>query len=207
MPSFYRRKKHKMSPFGADAIKKQEKRAKFRRGLMGFYTDEQGRVRPITSPSERLKAGDRVRIVEPISKPKPIRVKKIEPKPRIEKKPEEPKVTVEPKKPREPVALKPIAKKQPVVRKMSGIERRHLLAFCKQFELDPQEIDDSITYYENKDHLQELARERGVSEEEIVGAEQQIDLITAQYEQYLGHLRSELESAGYVISEPNMPSM
>jgi hypothetical protein len=59
--------------------------------------------------------------------------------------------------------------------KLSHIERMHLLAFAKQFEVDPQEIDSELTYYENKKHLQEAARMQGASEAEISSAQTEMD--------------------------------
>lgn len=39
---------------------------------------------------------------------------------------------------------------------MYPIELKHLSSLCKKFELDPFEIDHSLTYYENKKHLLSL---------------------------------------------------
>jgi len=33
---------------------------------------------------------------------------------------------------------------------------RHLLNFCRKYELDPYEIDNTLTYAENKKHLESL---------------------------------------------------
>jgi len=40
---------------------------------------------------------------------------------------------------------------------LSPIERKHLLALCSRHSLDAQEIDSSLSYYENKAHLLALA--------------------------------------------------
>jgi len=92
--------------------------------------------------------------------------------------------------------------KKPPAQKMTHIERMHLLATCKKFELDPQEIDNTLNYYENKKHLQELASEKGFSEAEITSAEQEQKEWTSQYETYLNQLKGELKSAGYQVIEP-----
>jgi hypothetical protein len=39
---------------------------------------------------------------------------------------------------------------------MTPLERRHLERLCKRFEVDPFEIDSSLTYWENKRHLRGL---------------------------------------------------
>jgi hypothetical protein len=39
---------------------------------------------------------------------------------------------------------------------MYPIELKHLSRLCEKFELDPFEIDHSLTYYENKKHLLSL---------------------------------------------------
>ena len=99
------------------------------------------------------------------------------------------------------VAIPSKPKRQPA-QKMTHIERMHLLAACKKFELDPQEIDNTLNYYENKKHLQELASEKGFSEAEITSAEQEQKEWTSQYETYLNQLKGELKSAGYQVIEP-----
>ena len=91
--------------------------------------------------------------------------------------------------------------KKPPAQKMTHIERMHLLATCKKFELDPQEIDNEINYYENKKHLQELASEKGFSEAEITSGEQEQEEWVSQFKSYLNQLKGELESAGYEVRE------
>ena len=39
---------------------------------------------------------------------------------------------------------------------MIALELYHLKRFCDKYELDYQEIDDTLTYWENKDHLKSL---------------------------------------------------
>jgi len=85
--------------------------------------------------------------------------------------------------------------------RMTHIERMHLLATCKKFELDPQEIDNTLNYYENKKHLQELASEKGFSEAEITSGEQEQEEWVSQFKSYLNQLKGELESAGYQVRE------
>jgi len=102
----------------------------------------------------------------------------------------------------EPKAVAIPEKPKEKARKMTHIERMHLLAACKQFEVDPQEIDSELNYYENREHIQELARMKGFTEAEITSMEQEQKEWTSQYEQYLGSLKSELESAGYDVKGP-----
>lgn len=132
-------------------------------------------------------------------KPKPQ--KKRVPK-KAEKKPK-PK-TEEPKKVEKKTHVKIPRKKRARPKKMTHIERMHLLAACKKFGVDPQEIDSNISYYENKKHIQDLAKMRGYSKAEVTSSEQEARAVSSQYAQYLSSLRSELESAGYTVSGPEM---
>jgi len=156
-----------------------------------------------------------------ISKPKPkaISPPRLVKKPRIERR-VKPKPLEEPKLPKKEVVVPKIEAKPKLTRtkkpkkhkikapkprtKMTHIEKIHLLASAKQFNIDPQEIDNTLTYYENKKHIHEMARAKGVSEMEISASEKESKEWTSQYEEYLGNLRGELESAGYTVTEPNM---
>jgi len=115
----------------------------------------------------------------PVTKPKP-KAKRI-------KKPKKRKI--KPPKPRQ---------------KLTHVERMHLLAACKQFGIDPQEVDNKIDYYENKKHVQTLAKMKGYSEQEISSMEQEQREWASQYQGYLNNLKSELESAGYEVSSPEL---
>jgi len=119
-------------------------------------------------------------VKKPITKPEPK-----EPEPKVKKK-----------------RVKIPKKKRPPPKKLTHIERMHLLAACKQWNIDPQEIDNELTYYENKKHVHDLARMRGVSEWQISSSEKEAKQWASQYEGYLSQLRSELESAGYEVKTP-----
>ena len=95
-----------------------------------------------------------------------------------------------------------IGKKPKPKTEMTHIEKMHLLTFAKKHELDTQEIDNTLNYYENKKHLEGLAREKGVSEEEIVGSKASLEEDVSQHEAYLNQLRNELEEAGYTVYGP-----
>lgn len=41
---------------------------------------------------------------------------------------------------------------------MNHLEQHHLMRYCRKYGLDYQEIDNSLTYWENKKHLQSLMR-------------------------------------------------
>lgn len=123
----------------------------------------------------------------------------------VKPKPKEPKIKEKIEKPKkEPKRLKIPKKKRPPPTKMTHIEKMHLLAASKRFNIDPYEIDNTLTYYENKKHIQELAKEKGYSEHEITSMEQESKQWASEYSEYLSHLRTELESAGYRVSSPNM---
>jgi hypothetical protein len=108
---------------------------------------------------------------------------------------------------RKPREIKPrkeikIGKKPKPRTGMTHLEKLHLLTFAKQHELDTQEIDSKIGYYENKQHLEQLAKEKGVSEEEIKGSEAAQEEMVSQHEEYLHHLVSELVESGYKVIGP-----
>jgi hypothetical protein len=44
---------------------------------------------------------------------------------------------------------------------LTPIEEKHLEDLAEKLEVDPQEIDHSISYYENKEHLQEIGKSKG----------------------------------------------
>jgi len=39
---------------------------------------------------------------------------------------------------------------------LNALEKWRLVQFCKQHEIDPQEIDNEVSYYENKQHLEQF---------------------------------------------------
>lgn len=97
-----------------------------------------------------------------------------------------------------------IGKKPKPRTEMTHIERMHLLTMAKKYELDTQEVDNTLNYYENKKHLEGLAREKGFSQEEIEGSKASLEEDVSQHEAYLHSLRNELEEAGYTVIEPNV---
>lgn len=96
-----------------------------------------------------------------------------------------------------------IGKKPKPRTEMTHIEKMHLLTMAKKYELDTQEIDNTLNYYENKKHLEGLAHEKGVSEEEIKGSKATLEEDVSQHEAYLNQLRGELEEAGFKVIGPN----
>jgi len=97
-----------------------------------------------------------------------------------------------------------VSKKPKPKTEMTHIEKMHLLTFAKKYELDTQEVDNTLNYYENKKHLEGLAREKGFSQEEIEGSKAALEEDVSQHEEYLHSLRNELEEAGYTVIEPNV---
>jgi len=88
--------------------------------------------------------------------------------------------------------------------KLTHIEKIHLMSACKQFGIDPMEVDNTLIYHENKRHIRELARMKGHSEAEVAGMDTEMKEWGAQYEGYLNHLKGELESAGYQVRSPEV---
>jgi hypothetical protein len=41
---------------------------------------------------------------------------------------------------------------------MNNLEMAHLVRYCKKYGIDYQEIDSTLTYYENKQHLRSIVR-------------------------------------------------
>lgn len=57
-----------------------------------------------------------------------------------------------------------------MVGKMRGLEQLQLSRLCSRVEVDPQEIDSSIGYFENKKHILDVAHvidREGLSEAEL----------------------------------------
>jgi len=143
-------------------------------------------------------------------KPKDGEIQKLgKPEPEKEEKKEESKEAKPKEEPEKTEAARSKAPKIPKKPKpkppgMTAIERMHLLAACKQFSVDTQEIDSNVSYGENKKHVQEMAKMKGFSRSEIAGLETEQKEWTQGYENYLNSLKGELEGAGYVIREPSM---
>jgi hypothetical protein len=104
-------------------------------------------------------------------------------------------IPCEPSEPRKENRALKIAKFQHhTPRKMTHIELMHLHALIQKYELDPQEVDSQIGYYENKKHLLELISRQGHD-----FTETDLDTIEDQFENYLDHLKSELEENGFTV--------
>ena len=102
------------------------------------------------------------------------------------------------KGPKKPKRLK-IPKKKRISKKMTHIEKMHLRAKCQAWNIDPQEVDNTLTYYENKRHLHSLAKDKGITEAEISSSDREARQWSSQYEGYVSQLKSELEGAGYEV--------
>ncbi len=136
---------------------------------------------------------------EPASKQGPKKTPRpVKPEPKPKKEPEKP----EKKHPKPPKI--PVGKKREPSGRLTHLEKMHLLAQSKKLNLDPQEIDKTITYEENKKHLQQLARERGHSESEVTSTEAESKHWTSEYQSYLSQLVGELTNAGYTITAPEL---
>jgi len=148
-------------------------------GQIGLRFNRKKRATHVLSPSVKTRSLNRKLVVpskEGVGKPREIKAK--------------------------PKAVK-IGKKPRERKGMGYIEKMHLESFVKEHELDRQEIDSTLTYQENKKHLEDLAKAKGVSEEEIKGKETAVEEDVSQHEQYLAQLTSELEEAGYKVIPPN----
>ena len=53
---------------------------------------------------------------------------------------------------------------------MTNIERRHLREFCRKHDLDSQEVDSTLTYGENREYLESLARTPERAQEKALDA-------------------------------------
>jgi len=60
---------------------------------------------------------------------------------------------------------------------VKALEWRHLRRFCREYGLDEMEIDSTLTYWENKKHLESLVAD--------FGQEDRLDKWRSQQEWYL----------------------
>lgn len=91
---------------------------------------------------------------------------------------------------------------------MNNLELRHLKRYCDKYGIDYQEIDNSITYSENKQHLRSIARM--ISQSLDVFELRRMEELQTQYmkEHILSHyllcqLNGETKSAE--VGEPHYP--
>ena len=103
------------------------------------------------------------------------------------------------KKQEPPKELPKPAKKEPQVKrfkvkiehktkdqtKMTYIEKAHLKALAKNYSIDSAEIDSTISYEENKDHLMQQAKANSYSQDDIQKAELESDRWKGAYEDFL----------------------
>lgn len=71
---------------------------------------------------------------------------------------------------------------------LTPIEKRHLSRLCSKYELDPQEVDSSLTYYEVKSHLLEIAH--------VVDRE---GLAEGEFDRYSAFVEAQKENSAYNI--------
>jgi hypothetical protein len=84
---------------------------------------------------------------------------------------------------------------------MTHLEDMHLLAYARNHEIDSAEIDHSLTYWENKEHLEDLTKGKGVGFDLEMEQEREEETV-AQHEAYLSMVKDQLEQEGFKISEP-----
>jgi len=91
---------------------------------------------------------------------------------------------------------------------MRPLELFHLKYLCRKCDIDPQEIDYSLTYDENKDHLLEIARRRRCQlypfEENanawfVAEADRYIDQLVNEVKEIIVNLRRVIKQAKFQI--------
>ena len=76
--------------------------------------------------------------------------------------------------------------------KLKHFERLHLYHFAKKFKIDRAEIDNSISYDENREILEKQARANGFSQEEITGQDTEGRYWAEQYKEAKKKLKEEI---------------
>ena len=65
---------------------------------------------------------------------------------------------------------------------MNQLERYTLLRYCRKYGIDPQEIDSTLTYHENKQHLRSIFKMLNTSPDVF-----ELARMEAQWDQYMEH--------------------
>jgi hypothetical protein len=128
------------------------------------------------------------------SKPEPV-VKEVKPS-----KPERKKRARKAKRKAKPIKVS----KRQVKEDMIYIEIKHLRDACDKFGVDPQEIDNTLSYSENKKHIHEMARKRGITEQEFSGEKEAMKQWKGQKTHYFDYMANQLEEAGFNVQRPDM---
>jgi len=77
--------------------------------------------------------------------------------------------------------------------KLTYLERAHLYALCKKYDIDHAEIDHKISYEENKDYLDRLAKENSYSQEDRQKAELEAETWKGAYKDFMEDLSEDSE--------------
>jgi hypothetical protein len=171
---------------------------------IGLKYRKQRRARHVLSPTVQTRSLQH-RLVVPSREGQGRKPRMIKPHvskvPIVSKVPVKPEAHVEiPKKklPKHAVKMWRIKPKHQVG--MTHLEDMHLLAYARNHEIDSAEIDHSLTYWENKEHLQDMAKGKGSFDIEM--EEEREEEAVSQHELYLSQLKNELEQQGFKVSGP-----
>lgn len=77
--------------------------------------------------------------------------------------------------------------------KLTYLERAHLLALTKKYGLDRAEIDHSLTYDENKDYLEEMAKASSFSRDDVARADLEAKQWVGAYKDFMDDVSEDSE--------------
>lgn len=77
--------------------------------------------------------------------------------------------------------------------KLTYLERAHLLNFCKKYDIDRAEIDYKVSYDENKEYLDGLAKQNSASNEDIKKQEIESEQWAGEYKDFLENVSEDSE--------------
>jgi hypothetical protein len=77
--------------------------------------------------------------------------------------------------------------------KLTYLERAHLINFCKKYEIDRAEIDYKVSYEENKEYLDTLAKQNSASSEDIRKQEIESEQWAGEYKDFLENVSEDSE--------------
>lgn len=77
--------------------------------------------------------------------------------------------------------------------KLNNVQRVHLLALANKYSIDRAEIDHKLSYEENKEYLDRLAKEQSFSSEDRNKAEIQAQEWTGAYKEFIENVSEDSE--------------
>jgi hypothetical protein len=76
---------------------------------------------------------------------------------------------------------------------LTYLERAHLLAYAKKYNIDRAEIDHKLSYEENKIYLDQLAKENSISQDDKNRADLEVKEWSGKYKDFLDDVKEDSE--------------